>query len=67
LTILAVVLAIDWIPQNMLKELAQVGRSPNAFPWTFMLGIASLKFYALLGTFALGLSAFQAEKGIESA
>ena len=46
----------------MLTELAQAGRSFTVVPWTFMLGVPSLKFYALLGTFALVLAAFRAEK-----
>jgi hypothetical protein len=61
-TVLVLILVIGWIPQNMLTELAQAGRSFSVFSWTFMLGAPSLKFYALLGTFALGLIAFQAEK-----
>jgi alpha-1,2-mannosyltransferase len=59
---LVLILAIGWIPQNMLTELAQAGRSFSVFSWTFMLGAPSLKFYALLGTFVLGLTAFRAEK-----
>jgi glycosyl transferase family 87 len=58
---LLVILAIDWIPQNLLTELCQAGRSSRTFPWTFMLGAPSLKFYALLGTFLLGLAFFKRE------
>lgn len=58
---LLLILAIDWIPQNLLTALCQAGRSFNAFPWTFMLGAPSLKFYALLGTFLLALVAFENE------
>ena len=32
------ILAIDWIPQNTLRELARAGRSFTVVPWTFMLG-----------------------------
>jgi hypothetical protein len=58
---LLVILTIDWIPQNILTELMQAGRSFSAFPWTFMLGAPSLKFYALLGTFVVSLACFRAE------
>jgi hypothetical protein len=57
---LVLILTIEWIPQNTLTELAQAGHSLRVAPWTFMLGAPSLKFYALPGTFALGLAAFQA-------
>jgi alpha-1,2-mannosyltransferase len=59
---LALILAIDWIPENTLRELAKAGRSFTVVPWTFMLGAPSLKFYALLGTFALGIGALRAEQ-----
>jgi alpha-1,2-mannosyltransferase len=59
---LVLILTIDWTPQNTLTALAQAGRSFTVFPWTFVLGAPSLKFYALLGTFALGLAAFRVEK-----
>jgi Glycosyltransferase family 87 len=58
---LLLILAIDWVPQNLLTEIWQVGRSSSTFPWTFMLGAPSLKFYALLGTFLLGLASFMYE------
>jgi alpha-1,2-mannosyltransferase len=59
---LVLILAIDWIPQNVLTELAQAGRSFSVLSWTFMLGAPALKFYALLAIFTLGLTAFRAEK-----
>jgi hypothetical protein len=62
---LMLILVVVWIPQNMLTELAQSGRSFTVFPWTFMLGAPSLKFYALLGTLVLGLAAFKVESGTE--
>jgi Glycosyltransferase family 87 len=58
---LFLILAIDWIPQNLLTKFFQAGRPLSVFPWTFMLGAPSLKFYALLGTFLLGLVAFKHE------
>jgi Glycosyltransferase family 87 len=58
---LTLILAIMWIPQNMLTELATAGRSLTSFSWTFMLGAPSLKFYSLLGILALGIAALQAE------
>jgi hypothetical protein len=61
---LVLILIIDWIPQNMLTELAQAGRSFSVYPWTFMLGAPSLKFYALMATFALGLFTFRAETNV---
>ena len=60
---LALILAIDWIPENTLRELAKAGRSFTVVPWTFMLGAPSLKFYALLGTFALGIAASPCRTG----
>jgi hypothetical protein len=48
----------------MLTELAQAGRSFSVYPWTFMLGAPSLKFYALMATFALGLFTFRAETNV---
>ena len=48
-------------PPTPLTELARAGRSFSIYSWTFMLGAPSLKFYALLATFALGFIAFQAE------
>jgi len=59
---LVLILAIDCIPQSMLTMLAQAGRSFTVFPWTFILGAPSLKFYGLLGIFSLGLAAFRAKK-----
>ena len=58
---LTLILAIMWLPQNMLTELATAGRSLTSFSWTFMLGAPSLKFYSLLGILALGIAALQAE------
>jgi hypothetical protein len=59
---LLLILTIDWIPQNILTELMRAGSSSSVFRWTFMLGAPSLKFYALLGTFVIGLACFRAEK-----
>ena len=56
-----VILTIDWVPQNMLTELMQAGGSFSVFPWTFMLGAPSLKFYALVGTFLVSLVCFSGE------
>jgi len=55
------ILVILWMPQIALTSLALAGRSIHIVPWTFMLGAPSLKFYALLGIFALGLAIFQSE------
>jgi alpha-1,2-mannosyltransferase len=51
-----------WIPQILLTKLALAGRSVIYVPWTFMLGAPSLKFYALLATFALTIVACWVEK-----
>ena len=58
---LTLILMINWAPQPILTELALAGRSRVDYSWTFMLGAPSLKFYALLGTFGLGLAACWAE------
>jgi Glycosyltransferase family 87 len=55
------ILVVLWTPQIVLTNLALAGHSLRVAPWTFMLGAPSLKFYALLGIFALGLAAFWAE------
>ena len=54
---LILILVIIWTPQILLTKLALAGRTMVVAPWTFMIGAPSLKFYALLGTFALGLAA----------
>ena len=56
------ILVIFWMPQIVLTKLALGGRSLRVAPWTFMLGAPSLKFYALLAMFAVGLAAYWAEK-----
>jgi alpha-1,2-mannosyltransferase len=60
--ILVLILAIGWVPQSTLTELAQAGHALSDFSWTFMLGAPSLKFYVLIGIFVLGLMTFRAEK-----
>jgi hypothetical protein len=62
---LIVVLAIVWSPQQAITRLALGGRSTRVASWAFMLGAPSLKFYTLLGLFALGLIAFQADQKVE--
>jgi len=64
-TALVLILVILWMPQIVLTKLALAGRSISVAPWTFMLGAPSLKFYALLAIFSLGLAAFKAEKTTE--
>jgi alpha-1,2-mannosyltransferase len=54
-------LLLLWIPQILLTKLALGGRSLSVAPWTFMLGAPSLKFYALLAIFGLGLVALRAK------
>jgi Glycosyltransferase family 87 len=59
---LILILVIVWTPQILLTKLALAGHTIIVAPWTFMIGAPSLKFYALLGTFALGLAAYRVEK-----
>jgi hypothetical protein len=59
---LILILVIIWTPQILLTQLALAGRTMVVAPWTFMIGAPSLKFYALLATFSLGLAAHQVEK-----
>jgi hypothetical protein len=59
-TALVLILAIIYLPQNAMTELALAGWTNHTITPDFILGAASLKFYALLGTFFLGLAAFRA-------
>jgi len=58
---LVLILVVVWMPQIVLTKLALAGGSLRVAPWTFMLGAPSLKLYALLAIFTLGLIAFRAE------
>jgi hypothetical protein len=53
--VLVVIVAIVWLPQPLLTVLATAGRTIDVTPPSVLLGAASLKFYALLATFILGL------------
>jgi len=64
---LFLILVVLWMPQIILTKLALAGRSLRIAPWTFMLGAPSLKFYALLAIFALGLAAVRAGEVTEQA
>ena len=55
---LSSVLVIDWVPQNTLTQLVHGNRPFTVIPWTFVVGVPSIKFYALLGTLLLGTVAF---------
>jgi alpha-1,2-mannosyltransferase len=57
--VLVSILLIIWTPQILLTKLALGGRSLSVAPWTFMIGAPSIKFYALLAIFALGLAVLQ--------
>ena len=61
--VLVLILAIAWIPQNTLTQLALAlnDQPPGVFSWKFVLGAPSLKFYALLAMFAMGIAALRAE------
>ncbi|HZW31553.1 MAG TPA: glycosyltransferase family 87 protein [Isosphaeraceae bacterium] len=59
--VLVLILTILCVPQSLLTELASTDRTHPGISPAFMLGAASLKFYALLGAFLLGLAAFRAE------
>lgn len=52
------ILVVIWTPQIVLTKLALAGRSLSVAPWTFMIGAPSIKFYALVAIFGLGLAAF---------
>jgi hypothetical protein len=53
---LVLIVLIVWLPQPLLTSLVTAGRTISVAPPSFLLGAASLKFYALLGTLALGLA-----------
>jgi hypothetical protein len=55
-------LLIIWTPQIVLTKLALGGRSLSVAPWTFMMGAPSIKFYALLVIFGLGLAALLSQE-----
>ena len=59
---LSVILLVIWLPQDALAELTRTDCYFGVCSWTFMLGVPSLKFYALLGIFTLGIVAFRAEQ-----
>lgn len=58
---LALVLPIIWLPQPFLTMILTGGQTVTIAPPSFLLGAASLKFYALLGIFVLGLVALRAD------
>ena len=62
---LVLILTILCMPQKPLTELALPDRTLPVVSPAFMLGAASLKFYALVGVFLLGLAAFRAEERSE--
>jgi hypothetical protein len=64
--VLILILAIFWIPQNLITNLALAGRPASHLSWAFMLGVPSLKFYGLLGIFTLILLAFRGARAVES-
>jgi hypothetical protein len=64
-TILILILAVVWSPQQVLTKVALAGRTVHVASWAFMLGAPSLKFYALFALFILGLAALWGEKGDE--
>jgi hypothetical protein len=59
---LVVILPIIWLPQLNLTVFLTGGRTIEAITPSFLIGAASIKFYALLGTFTLGLTALHAEE-----
>jgi len=60
--VLVLVLVLLCIPQKQLTVLALAGRTVRVVSPGFMLGAPSLKFYALLATFMLGVAAFRIEE-----
>jgi hypothetical protein len=59
---LILILPVVWLPQPLLTTLLMAGRTIEVVPPSFLLGAASLKFYALLGTFALALTALHVNR-----
>jgi hypothetical protein len=59
---LVLILPIVWLPQPLLTTLVTAGRTIDVAPPSFLLGAASLKFYALVAIFILGLVALRADK-----
>jgi hypothetical protein len=59
---LIAILVIIWAPQQMITKVALGGRSVRIVSWAFMLGAPSLKAYALLALFALGLAVYRSEQ-----
>jgi len=51
-----------WLPQQALTKLALGGPIGRPVSWVFMLGPPSLKFYALLGLFALEVVGFRSAR-----
>ena len=65
---LMAVLIVFWVPQNILVGIeARLCRCRIAYSPAHMLGVPSVRFYALLATFALGLAAFRAQGKMEAA
>ena len=58
---LFIILVISCMPQQVLTRLALAGQSMSEYSWMFMLGVPSLKFYMLLGTFVLATVIFRLE------
>jgi hypothetical protein len=58
---LVLIVATVWVPQLLLTSLITGGRTIEVAPPSFLLGAASIKFYALLGTLVLGLLALRAD------
>ena len=57
--VLLLILPIVWLPQPLLTTLFTGGRTITVISPSFLLGAASLKFYALLATFVSGLIALR--------
>lgn len=58
---LFIILVISCMPQQVLTRLALGGQAVSEYSWMFMLGVPSLKFYMLLGTFVLAATIFRFE------
>ncbi len=58
---LAVIMLIVWLPQSLLEQLLTDGKPMEFVGPSFLLGVASVKFYALLATFVVGLIVLNAE------
>jgi hypothetical protein len=59
---LLLILPIVFLPQKLLAYLTLTNCDLRFASWAYILGVPSLKFYALLGTFVLGIGALRTQQ-----